>query len=189
MQTPRTTPSKPFDSEKESTRDTFSVSKQEQYDFGSAGTISRSEFMKDLSQSLLKPIKTSSYLPDSMQENMVSAADQRAAQLSQLAERSDLRGLEEAIAESGTPSLKTLREDRSEGAKLEHMTSVEEGKLLDHPEKALDELSPKLKRADTPPDPRRALMRDVRAAEWGALTVAERDIVIVFTAMCKVHFV
>ena len=187
IQTPRTTPSKPFEGEKESMRDELLESKEEQYEFGSAETISRGEIMKDLGQSLLKPIKTSDYLPEPRQANMVSAADQRAAQLSQLAKRSDLRGLEEAIAETGTPSLKTLQEDRSEGVKLEHMTSVEEGKLLDHPEKAHDELSPKLKRADTPPDPRRALMRDVRAAEWGALTVAEKDIVIVFTAMCKVR--
>ena len=39
---------------------------------------------------------------------------------------------------------------------------------------------------ETPPDPRRAIMRDRRAAAWRLLTVVERDAVIVLGAMCKV---
>ncbi len=43
----------------------------------------------------------------------------------------------------------------------------------------------KLLRVDTPPDPRRALMKERRAAEWRRLTVPERDAIIVINAMCK----
>jgi hypothetical protein len=43
----------------------------------------------------------------------------------------------------------------------------------------------KLLRVDTPPDPRRALMKERRAAEWRRLTVPERDAIIVMNAMCK----
>ncbi|KAL4515001.1 hypothetical protein Ndes2526B_g03682 [Nannochloris sp. 'desiccata'] len=45
--------------------------------------------------------------------------------------------------------------------------------------------SEKLLRVDTPPDPRRALMKERRAAEWRRLTVPERDAIIVIHAMCK----
>lgn len=43
-----------------------------------------------------------------------------------------------------------------------------------------------LARQETPPDPRRALMRDRRREAWKRLTVVERDAVIVLSAMCKV---
>lgn len=43
-----------------------------------------------------------------------------------------------------------------------------------------------LTRQETPPDPRRALMRDRRAAAWRLLTTVEKDAVIVLSAMCKV---
>jgi len=45
--------------------------------------------------------------------------------------------------------------------------------------------SGKVLRVDTPPDPRRALMKERRAAEWRRLTVPERDAIIVIHAMCK----
>lgn len=45
-----------------------------------------------------------------------------------------------------------------------------------------------LGRKETPPDPRRALMRERRAAEWDKMSVPERDAVIVLNAMCKVSY-
>lgn len=164
------------------------------------------------------------------QTNAQAMAEQRAAQLSQLAERSDLRGLERAIAmndgasaASGS-SLKALKEDRMEedGERM----LVEEGRLLDGPAAgpphegtgggggaaegrdsqnaagvadvvpgsvmtAAAALNPgqprsRLMRVDTPPDPRRALMKDsLRLPElWKALSIVEKDVVIVFSAMC-----
>lgn len=43
-----------------------------------------------------------------------------------------------------------------------------------------------IERVDTPPDPRRALMRERRAAEWQKMTIPERDAVIVISAMCRI---
>ena len=166
--------------------------------------------------------------------NAQAMAEQRAAQLSQLAERSDLRGLERAItmndgASAATGrSLKALREDQVEEGG-ERML-VEEGRLLDggpaagprHGQGAEGEgggaaegedgrntaseadvvsgfgmtatappsqgqTRSRVPRVDTPPDPRRALMKDsLRLPElWKALSIVEKDVVIVFSAMCK----
>ena len=164
------------------------------------------------------------------QTNAQTMAEQRAAQLSQLAERSDLRGLERAITmndgASGAAgsSLKALSEDRAEEGG-ERML-VEEGRLLDgdlaagaggeaasisvdvdlasgrestsdtrgNLDAAKHAAGPShqqphghVMRVDTPPDPRRALMKDsLRLPElWKALSVVEKDVVIVFNAMCK----
>ena len=140
--------------------------------------------------------------------NVITAADQRAAQLSQLAERSDVRGLEEAFTSERvtSPGLKALNELEAETSMEQEFSSqVEERRLLDTPSasaKAVVGVSPTetpidhhhhrhagdtptLRRVDTPPDPRRALMKDARAPEWKVLTVTERDIVIVFGALCK----
>ncbi len=176
------------------------------------------------------------------QANAQTMAEQRAAQLSQLAERSDLRGLERALAMSdgasaaAGSSLKALNEDRVEEGG-ERML-VEEGRLLDGgpaagpPSRegtgnggdamegadirhaagesdvvsgsamaAMDAMAAmavaaapdqgqagtRVLRVDTPPDPRRALMKDsLRLPElWKALSVVEKDVVIVFSAMCK----
>ena len=41
--------------------------------------------------------------------------------------------------------------------------------------------------AATPRDVRRVLMRERRAAAWRHLNVLERDVIIVFSALCKVQ--
>jgi hypothetical protein len=86
--------------------------------------------------------------------------DVRTAQLASLAETGDLAGLEKALgAAAAVAGAAAAREAASE----------------------------RLQRADTPPDPRRALMKEVRAAEWRRLTVPERDAALVINAMCKVR--
>jgi len=42
-----------------------------------------------------------------------------------------------------------------------------------------------LARQETPPDPRRALMKDQRAAAWRSLTIIERDALLVLSSMSK----
>ena len=42
------------------------------------------------------------------------------------------------------------------------------------------------KHAATPRDVRRVMMRERRAAAWRHLNVLERDVIIVFSALCKV---
>lgn len=144
----------------------------------------------------LPSLKLTHQRSSDLEMNIVTAADQRAAQLSQLAERSDVRGLEEAMTErASSPGLKALSEIKEESCKDQGFISIEEGRLMDQPDKSMDmpreggNVSPhtpyRLRRVETPPDPRRALMKDSRAPEWKVLTVAERDIVIVFSAMCK----
>lgn len=80
-------------------------------------------------------------------------------------------------------------------ARTAQLASLAEQSDLRGLERALDSLPQqepssggrsKLARQDTPPDPRRALMRDRRAAAWRSLTPVERDALIVLTAMCKV---
>ncbi len=142
----------------------------------------------------LPSLKISHQRSSDLEVNLVTAADQRAAQLSQLAERSDVRGLEEAMTERiSSPGLKTLSETNEASSTSHEFISVEEGKLMDQPEKSMempaeeDTISTpfRLRRVETPPDPRRALMKDSRAPEWKVLSVTERDIVIVFNAMCN----
>jgi hypothetical protein len=79
-------------------------------------------------------------------------------------------------------------------ARTAQLASLAEQADLRGLERALDSLpqtepvgrpATKLQRQDTPPDPRRALMRDRRAAAWKLLTPVERDALIVLTAMCK----
>lgn len=41
--------------------------------------------------------------------------------------------------------------------------------------------------AATPRDVRRVMMRERRAAAWRHLNVLERDVIIVFSALCKVQ--
>lgn len=143
--------------------------------------------IQDMKDTTLKPIKTLS-VPEVPIENIVTAVDQRAAQLSQLAEQSDLRGLEEALATpSPAPKLKSLDEKATIRFNKHVDIPGDQNNLTDEPDKAHAEGAPSsLKRVDTPPDPRRALVRDFRAPEWQALTVTEKDIVIVMMAMCKV---
>ncbi len=201
----------------------------------------------------------------SLQSNAQAMAEQRAAQLSQLAERSDLRGLERALTMNdahgaggaGGSHLKPLSEDREEP--LGERMLVEEGRLLDGggggaggegegegggeggggmagatqasgsaamaptagngtetataattaPATTYTTITTTtittttsatandnsrttpppvlLHRVDTPPDPRRALMKDsLRLPElWKSLSTVEKDVVIVFSAMCK----
>lgn len=133
----------------------------------------------------LSPIRTTQ---GGVVENILVAADQRAAQLSQMAERSDLKGLEVAMTETPGSALKVL-DEKSIALKHDSNDLIEERSLSDGIPKVANETpssAKKLARTETPPDPRRALMRDARAPEWRALTVTERDIVIVFSAMCKV---
>ena len=114
----------------------------------------------------------------------VTVADKRAAKLSQLAEQSDIRGLEEALTSSIPSPIKPLRSLKVE------TSSIEEQRVLLKEHAKIDQSPgpsgmPSLRRVDTPPDPRRALMRDIRASEWKALTTPEKDFVIVLSAMCK----
>lgn len=175
------------------------------------------------------------------QTNTQAAAEQRAAQLSQLAERSDLRGLERALTMNdnhgmggaGGVSLKPLSEEReevvgermlveerrlldggsavggSESAVIEShgvsppalVDSIEVGSVVDRElgtsvnasltastmPSPLSTTTTPIPRVDTPPDPRRALMKDsLRLPElWKALSTVEKDVVIVLSAMCK----
>ncbi|KAL4853786.1 Brefeldin A-inhibited guanine nucleotide-exchange protein 3 [Chlorella vulgaris] len=95
--------------------------------------------------------------PPSAEQFVAAAvqADARTAQLASLAEQSDLRGLERA--------LDSLPQADPSGALSRRL----------------------LARQETPPDPRRALMRDRRASTWRMLTPVERDALIVLTAMSK----
>ena len=142
----------------------------------------------------LPALKLTHQRSSELEINIVTAAEQRAAQLSQLAERSDVRGLEEAMtARNSSPGLKTLSETNDESSKAHEFISIEEGKLMDQPEKSMEMPAEedsagtpyRLRRVETPPDPRRALMKDSRAPEWKILSVTERDIVIIFSAMCN----
>ena len=87
--------------------------------------------------------------------------DARTAQLASMAEQADLRGLERA---------------------LDSLPSAPDAPGGDGP-RAGD--AARLARQDTPPDPRRAIMRNRRARAWKLLTVCERDAVVVLSAMCK----
>lgn len=88
---------------------------------------------------------------------VVGADDEaRAARLATLAENADIQGLEKALDADQMKSVLTV-----------------------------EEASGTISRQDTPPDPRRALMRDVRVATWRLLTVTERDALLVLTSMSK----
>lgn len=122
--------------------------------------------------------------------------DTRTAQLASLAEQADLRALEKAMvaeptqvattsASAGSASgVAALGASSSGGVRIPsltppHVTPRGEGATEGH-------RSP-LRRVETPPDPRRALMKERRVAEWRRLTVPERDAIIVINAMCKVR--
>eukprot|EP00889_Picochlorum_renovo_P005376 jgi/Picre1/32406/NNA_007752.t1 len=117
-------------------------------------------------------------------EGPVTIADKRAAKLSQLAEQSDIRGLEEALTSSIPSPIKPLKslQVKTSSKEEQHLLLKERDKIDQTP--GSSEM-PSLRRVDTPPDPRRALMRDLRASEWKALTTPEKDFVIVLSAMCK----
>jgi hypothetical protein len=104
--------------------------------------------------------------------------------LSQLAEQSDIRGLEEALTSSIPSPIKPLKslQVKTSSKEEQHLLLKERDKIDQTP--GSSEM-PSLRRVDTPPDPRRALMRDLRASEWKALTTPEKDFVIVLSAMCK----
>jgi hypothetical protein len=92
--------------------------------------------------------------------------DVRTAQLASMAESADVAALEKALG--AAPLL-------PDGGALPAAAAA-----------AREAAARRLRRADTPPDPRRALMREVRAEEWRRLSVAERDAVLVLSAMAKV---
>ena len=64
-------------------------------------------------------------------------------------------------------------------------------KALDHMEVGLEQDTSASERepqfAATPRDVRRVMMRERRAAAWRHLNVLERDVIIVFSALCKVR--
>ncbi|KAI8114546.1 hypothetical protein M9434_002668 [Picochlorum sp. BPE23] len=116
-------------------------------------------------------------------EGPVTIADKRAAKLSQLAEQSDIRGLEEALTSSIPSPIKPLKNLQVKTSSKEEQHLLKEREKIDRTPGSSE--MPSLRRVDTPPDPRRALMRDLRASEWKALTTPEKDFVIVLSAMCK----
>jgi len=116
----------------------------------------------------------------SQQQHLVDA---RTAQLASLAEQADLSGLEKALDALPLHEITgTVPGLTPPGFNTTELTAAAVNDV--HKEIREGPRSP-LRRADTPPDPRRALMRERRAAEWKQLSMPERDAVIVITAMCK----
>ena len=118
--------------------------------------------------------------------------DTRTAQLATLAEQADLRALEKAMVAEPAQEQGVVVPGGSVGSAFSNAsrgvpftTTPRMGEPISD-RSGGGHRSP-LRRVETPPDPRRALMKERRAAEWRRLTVPERDAIIVINAMCKVR--
>ena len=141
--------------------------------------------------------------------------DRRTAHLASLAERADLKGLERAldavsvqennmhngshVLASAVPQSYALSQNSSQpvpdaaangsrspvNSTAPRLEQQHDWGHRDRPAGLSETSSSPIHRVDTPPDPRRVLMKERRAAEWRKLTIPERDAIIVLSAMCR----